>query len=1295
MIRKASIALFAFAMTAYSGRPVIKVWVGEENAFFLREDSTLYGMGRNDWSQLGRIHSDASANSRKSGLNRFGGMFRDPSTPIGPNLFAVVSVVPAPTFTVALLSDNTVWATGENTWGQLANGSIQPSPAFVQTMTEVDSVAVGDQHALYLKKDGTLLGAGRNEHGQLGMALDALRHTSTNTIATGVKAIWAVGNTSFFLKNDGSLWALGENRAGLIPGSSNADVSTPVEITGIPSGIVAIRASRDHAVVLLADGTVWGWGSNGHGALTETKSSDTYLPRVLPTTRGGTAVVDVHATIWGTVLTYDDGGVRAVSGDGRADIATPNGADAPFIAQIDITTLNRTDKQNARLTSFGCGDRKCYWIQSSPLKYISHSWPGAGVWETDGQRMTDIDPTADGQGRRKLASNIVSGSDLYWNKGQMSTNFPGETSWHYAPNESDPIQELAFATYSRVEGPTLGTMSEESYVLPNVAANSSSNGFPGRFLSPNQVYIREAGQIPCRKDAEGYNFCDNPIQAAADNGGTVFVKADPDGDLVTPLLLTKPTQLISLVDGVALSLGNADRANAQQLYGFDIRAGQGTYSFFDLLILIHCRISGAFGSVKLRAADCVFDGAVSGEGAMTFITLSGTATDGSLIVDSRIQDWGSDQEPSGRWHYFIYATQGLRISNSVFAWGDKVCRFASNIEADRNIFFRVGQASEILTNGYEAFESSSSSKFSKTWIGRDSKELTPRQSWILSHIGQVEVSDVVFSGTAKPFSTSGYNNHIEGLVLAGGRSGQTAGVLESYGSTSNQFSRIVVANHNLMESQSLLGETYTQGRIDTVLLFGNLLKEGGSILPAEGGTIANAYFFGNKSSNSAAMSIKSNATVVNTILDGELASNSTCTMNPSYSRWINSTMLASPCGSSIEWGAGPPMVNVSNSLLSNQTGTIRSENSIISSGTLDPTTYLVDVDGPDNVRETWWDNDYSPKRGGGLVDNGRNDAVPADIQFDLGGLPRILGIAVDIGAYEVLDLRELKIEGSVGGTTEPVGTFVLSSVDNFQKIVKVHPNPMWSLTGWNGNSNDFTIMAINASDFVVTVLRDVTISPRFTKTKTYDDDATKFADPLMDDWGPSCEFGGLTHWDFAHLALRHADANTIQLVLEANPLSVAGVPDGGIRVYLDTKVQAGTSNAFDFRFKIRQKPGGGWFVTREAWKQVGTAWRWVFDGDGRTDASIGASAVNSTIQQSVWSPYLEPYTMTANSMQEVKLKLPEAVTTGSVKIWIEGAGDEFGSATAPLTYTWSGNGTSFNIDGDFQDWIKPVTASNP
>jgi alpha-tubulin suppressor-like RCC1 family protein len=133
--------------------------------------------------------------------------------------------------------------------------------------TNVTAIAAGWNHSLFLKDDGSLWAMGNNAFGQLGDgSLDSVGINSPEKIvASGVTAIAAGRGHSLFLRSDGSLWAIGDNGDGQL-GDGTVDAQIfPEKI--VASGVTSIAAGEYHSVFLKSDGSFWGMGHNDNGEL--------------------------------------------------------------------------------------------------------------------------------------------------------------------------------------------------------------------------------------------------------------------------------------------------------------------------------------------------------------------------------------------------------------------------------------------------------------------------------------------------------------------------------------------------------------------------------------------------------------------------------------------------------------------------------------------------------------------------------------------------------------------------------------------------------------------------------------------------------------------------------------------------------------------------------------------------------------------------------------------------------------------------------------------------------------------
>lgn len=189
--------------------------------------------------------------------------------------------------TLAIRDDGTLWAWGDNFYGQLGLGhqSDRNEPVKVGQDNDWKSVSAGSVQSLAIKNDGTLWSWGGNYSGQLGFGDIVDRYVPTQL---GVDIDWQSTSTrydhSLAIKNDGTIWAWGVNSYGQLGLGDENNRDVPVQISG-SSDWKAVSTGEEHTLAVRTDGTLWGWGYNFYGQLGNGESGSTANKNV-PTQAG-------------------------------------------------------------------------------------------------------------------------------------------------------------------------------------------------------------------------------------------------------------------------------------------------------------------------------------------------------------------------------------------------------------------------------------------------------------------------------------------------------------------------------------------------------------------------------------------------------------------------------------------------------------------------------------------------------------------------------------------------------------------------------------------------------------------------------------------------------------------------------------------------------------------------------------------------------------------------------------------------------------------------------------------------
>ena len=156
---------------------------------------------------------------------------------------------------------------GYNYNGELGNGTATDSltPVDVSGLTSgVVFVSNGYKHTCALTSTGGVKCWGFNVDGELGDGSIISKNTPVDVsgLTSGVAGISANGYHTCAVMNTGTVKCWGYNAFGELGDGTTTNRSSPVNVTGLTSGVSVVKAGSYHTCALMSAGGVKCWGQN-------------------------------------------------------------------------------------------------------------------------------------------------------------------------------------------------------------------------------------------------------------------------------------------------------------------------------------------------------------------------------------------------------------------------------------------------------------------------------------------------------------------------------------------------------------------------------------------------------------------------------------------------------------------------------------------------------------------------------------------------------------------------------------------------------------------------------------------------------------------------------------------------------------------------------------------------------------------------------------------------------------------------------------------------------------------------
>jgi len=194
---------------------------------------------------------------------------------VGGQVLQVKQIAAGTLHTCAVTTSGAAKCWGYDYYGQLGNDTAltnQPTPVNVSGLSSgVASIAAGANHTCAVTTSGAAKCWGYDGYGQLG---DGGSNTNQSTpvnvsgLSSGVASISAGSNHTCAVTTSGAAKCWGYDGHGQLgDGGSNTNQSTPVDVSGLSSGVASIAAGDYHTCAVTAAGAAKCWGQDNYGQL--------------------------------------------------------------------------------------------------------------------------------------------------------------------------------------------------------------------------------------------------------------------------------------------------------------------------------------------------------------------------------------------------------------------------------------------------------------------------------------------------------------------------------------------------------------------------------------------------------------------------------------------------------------------------------------------------------------------------------------------------------------------------------------------------------------------------------------------------------------------------------------------------------------------------------------------------------------------------------------------------------------------------------------------------------------------
>lgn len=212
---------------------------------------------------------------------------------------------------------------GQNTRGTIGDGTTtdRPSPVDVVGLTgPVRTILAGGSQTCALLESGSVMCWGRNDFAQLGNGtlVDSPVPGEVVDLPGDVSSLSVGGGHACVVTSAGGVVCWGLNRTGQIGNGATNDGQAPAAVQALPGAVATVSAGGFHTCAVTTAGGVVCWGSNEHGQLGDGTNQNRLEP--VPVSGLDSGVVAVSAGLFHTCALRTDGTVLCWGKNGYGEM---------------------------------------------------------------------------------------------------------------------------------------------------------------------------------------------------------------------------------------------------------------------------------------------------------------------------------------------------------------------------------------------------------------------------------------------------------------------------------------------------------------------------------------------------------------------------------------------------------------------------------------------------------------------------------------------------------------------------------------------------------------------------------------------------------------------------------------------------------------------------------------------------------------------------------------------------------------------------------------------------------------